>query len=283
MGYLTGENAAINVAGVELACLRKFELESLAIPVGGFCSASNQGEIQVPGNTDWRGVAMAFGAEPPVMPGDAFAFKGGDHTDGVWASGNVIVDKLRVHWDVEGAELLYYYIWFSGNGVLSIAEGDVDADEGTPAPVSARGMHLWIGGTEYPIRKAQLTVECMNAAYNDSSTGGVTARAAGNFRASLEADTYIATLAATDLPAKDTLTTCSIETVAGGGDRSGYTVDYLIVDKVQPILSVEGDNSGRAEGDHALLSGRWSSHLADGTAGELSGPADYIWTAGGTM
>jgi len=265
-GYTTGENGAIN--GVP--CLRRYRVISTASPATGVCSASGGGQFAMPGNTDFRAVAVAYGVEPPAtaQPGEEFTFTAFDGGVG-FTSTNAYVDKVRMFWNVEDADMLYYELYFSGNGVLTADDSAVDAT--TASPVSAMGMGATIDDEAFDIRRAMLEISCPGVPFVDSaSTSGITEREKGNYTASFEIEAYTKA----DLPTKNALVSFTIDALVA--DDDAWDLDYMLITEAASEM-VKGDQQGRGVGNACKLKGIWSAY-SDDEQGHILTPADsYIF------
>lgn len=271
MGVLTGENGKID----GIPCLRHFRIVDSATPATGYCSTSKNGPFAIAGNTDWRGMANAYGAVPAKTPGSTFEFGCTDGTTGyTTAAGGAIVDRVKVHWDVEAGDLLYHEIYFSG--VLALTAGaNTETDTSVPAPASAIGLQCNFGGSDFDIRKAVLDIACLNPDYNDSSTGGVTARLAGNYAASFEMLGFFSSYSA--LPTKNSVQTFTIDAT----DTDTWDINYMIINDVSTDV-VLADEQGRAVPNACSIKATWTGWSSAATAvrGYIIDPAETkIWGA----
>lgn len=260
MGVITGENAAINGQ----VCLRKFRVIDSTTPASGVCSASDGAPFKEPGNTDWMGVANAFGATPPRLPGSLFQFTCTNGTTGYDSGANgAYMERVKIYWDVEGAGFIYHEDFFSGTKALTKGTYTVALDS-TVAPLSAMGRSCTINAVEYNIRRAVLTVECPGVPYNDTSTEGATGRAAGNFAAGAELDLYFDSYAT--LPSKDDLVTFTIEATSS----TNWSLYYMLITDVQTDVA-KADEQGRAVLNTCKLKMEWSG-WKDGVKGHITTP-----------
>ena len=259
---ITGENGMID----GLTCLRRWRIVDKALPASGVCSASEGAEFLEPGNTDWQGVANSYGATPAIDPGTLFQFTGSNGTSGYDSgSAGAYLDQVVIHWNVEDAGLIYHDLFFSGAKALTAGTYTVDLDDVAPAPASAMGLSCSLGGSEFSIRNASLTISCPGVPYNDSSTAGATSRVAGNWAASFELDAYFDSYSS--LPTKNTLQAFSIE----ASSTTNWTMNYMLITEVLTDIA-KADQNGRAIPNTCKIKGRWSG-WSDSTQGVITSPA----------
>jgi len=260
MGFKTGINAAID----GIPCLRRFKIVDSMTPARAVCSSSGASEVLMAGNTDWRGVANAYGATPAQNPGGFFRFQGSTEDSGYDSGVNgAYVEMVRIYWNTEQADLIYHELFFAGNKALT-PDAIVVTDATTPGPVSAMGRTCTIGSSTYNIRRAMLEIMCPPAAYNDSGTDGVTARAAGNYKARFQMDGYFSDYAA--LPTKGNRESFSIQ----ASDSTNWLLDYLMITEVETEVAL-ADEEGRAVGNACKISGDWTG-WDSGTKGKIVTP-----------
>jgi hypothetical protein len=271
--YLTGEGGVMEADGSAFACLRHFLVGWSTVPGRGYCSRSAAGPIGAQGNEDWFVMGNGYGSEPTSLPGDTFTFKGAD-SGGSGHEGPAIMEKLRVIWDVEGADLIWWEVLAYGTGALvpkATAQISI-SDTGAPLPTNARGKSVWIDGTEHSIRRAVLDIMCLNAVHNDTDTNGYTGRSRGNFAAEFEIDLYFDDRS--ELPSEHGFVPLIIE----AEDATTWNLTYVYIDKVQPKVDIEGDRDGRAVENHALVHGMWFGWNGGTVQGSIIAPSTtQIW------
>ena len=266
MAYFTGENGAIN----SVPCLTRYRVSDMAIPATGVCSASSGAQFALAGNSDWRAVAVAYGATPATSPGSFFNFTCFDGQVGYTSGANgAYMDKVRIFWDVENAEIVYHQLFITGTAALT---ADVTATDATsPDPVSAIGMGSSVAGASFDIRRAMLEISCPGAPFVDSgSTNGVVERLQGNFMGAFEFEAYTKAV----LPTKNALVAFTIDASAVGATK--WDMSYMLITEAVSEM-VKADPQGRAQGNSCKLSGIWSSY-SGGTEGHILTPdGSYIF------
>jgi len=276
MGFLTGETAAID----GFSCLRRWQVRTFSPLVGGVCTSSQNTEVLIEGIADWQGVAFGYGY-PPKDPGDTFTFHGEiDETEADGPTGAAIVDRVRIHWDVEQGELMYYYIWFSGQGQTGALAmtGATATDGGSVSPVSAKDIQFYIG-SDRDIRRAWLEIAMRNAPYADSGTSGRMARAAGvGPTAQFWADMYFSAMS--QLPTKGNYYEVKGYIDTAQTENTSYRVKYCLIDAVEPEIITEADAQGRPQGNHAIITGRFTGYGGTSVDGWIKTPNDgSFWVA----
>jgi len=267
MGFLTGEKASIN----GWSCLRRWRIQHTSPAVGGVCSSSDGGPHLLAGNEDWKGVARGVNY-PTVDPGDTFTFNGEIGSDVAGpdsvASG-AIVDRVRLYWNVEAGEILFYDIWFSGvgqTGALTMAGTTGSTDGGTISPVSTKDMQFYIDG-KINIRSAWLEVAKQNAMYVDSATAGRVGRVAGTPSGRFWVDMYFSTMG--DLSSIGTF--ADVRGYVNTAEDSYYQLQYGLIEDVTPEIITETDQAGRPQGNHAIIQGSFSG-WSGSTQGQIVTP-----------
>ena len=146
------------------------------------------------GNRDWSGSWDCYGHTPAYMPGETVSFVGSESgTKGV--TGSAIVDSVTINWDIAGAKEINHTVNFSGNGAATVGAAVASIDTGTPDIFSCYNLAaVQLGddsstGGDFAalanVKTAALTLTAANASTINSSSGGWTLRAAGNFTATL--------------------------------------------------------------------------------------------------
>lgn len=174
-----------------------------------FASNTDGAPMQVEGNDDWSGQAMANGASPYKLPGETFTFTGSvDGSKGVF--GTVFVNRVEISIPLEEGEIITHTINFQGSGNYTLGAAVV-SDATDPTGPSAIGCKLQtttnFAAPSYAnathVRSMTITLEADNPAYNDSGTDGHTTRVAGNIKGSISWDVYEDELS--NLPAEGTM------------------------------------------------------------------------------
>jgi len=271
MGFLTGEKASIN----GWSCLRRWRIQHTSPAVGGVCSSSDGGPHLLAGNEDWKGVARGVNY-PTVDPGDTFEFNGEIGSDVAGPStgeNGAIVDRVRLYWNVEAGEILFYDIWFSGaSGALTMGSGE-GADGGAITPISTKDMQFYIedsgDGGKINIRSAWLEVAKQNAAYVDSGTSGLVARAAGTPTGRFWVDMYFSAM--TELPSVGDHK--EIRGYVDSDETLYYQLKYGLIEDVTPEIITETDQAGRPQGNHAIIQGTFSGWYGT-TQGQIGTPTN---------
>jgi len=272
MGFETGTNGAIN----GITCIDYFRIPDTQVAASGFCSSGDGGEFVDGGNYDWQVHARVYGGEPLVLPGETFTFSGATRSSKS-LSGPSIVDAVDIRWDVEEANLFYHFLYFSGNGVLSVGTA-TETDSGTPSPVACRGLGIAIDGVDYSIRKARLVIQDLNAAYNDTDTEGFTKRARGNSRVQFEFTAYFADFA--EYPRRGDFATLKFYTLR---DKSRFfTVQYAFIEESTPQVVPGAGEDGHAVGNAVTIKGRWTQVDENDNVGTVIAPDGEVWWPQGT-
>ena len=266
MGFITGVQATID--GVP--CVRQFWIPDQAVASEGFCSRGAGGEFVDRGNSDWTCMVMAYGASPAKLPGATGTFKGSTREGNGW-EGPFICGQVDIHWEIEQANLVYHYMQLLGNGELTMATNAL-TDTGVPSPSAARNYYMAVGGADYSIRRAQLTIMDLTADYNDSATEGFTRRKSGNTRATFEFEAYFAS--PSEYPRRGTFQ--DLKFYADRAKTTFWRVQYGYIEESTPMLSEAGED-GHAVGAFVRVKGKWS--LTAGTsAGTITAPdGTIIW------
>jgi hypothetical protein len=270
MGFETGRQAAID----GISCIDYFSIPDEQVAASGFCSSGDGGEFVDGGNYDWHVRARAYGAEPVKLPGETFTFTGATRS-GKSLSGPAIVDAVDIRADVEDANLLYHFYYFSGNGELTVGTTSV-TDSGTPSPVAARAIGISIDGVDYSVRNYRLLLLDLNAAYNDTDTQGFTARARGNSRVQFSFDAYFADPA--EYPRRGEYKKLAFYTRR---DKTKYfSIEYGFIEKSPPTIVPGGNQQGHAVGNAVSIAGRWTQVDSDGNVGFITAPDGEQWWGG---
>jgi len=273
--FLTGEYGAIN----GWSCLRRWRIQHTQPGVGNVCSTSDGGPHLVNGVEDWKGVARGVNY-PSVDPGDLFTFSGvigksgGEDVAGPSSEANgAIVDRIRLYWNVEAGEILYYDIWFSGvgqTGALSMSGGE-RGSETHVSPLCVKSTHFYID-SDRDVRSAWLEVSMQNAMFVDASTSGRVGRTAGTPGGRFWADMYFDALG--DLPTKGTF--ADVKGYVDSGESSSYQLKYGLIEDVTPEIITETDQAGRPQGNHAIIQGSFSGWSGT-TQGTIVTPNSTLW------
>jgi len=153
MGLITGYKAAID----GMTCLERFKIVTRGMDNAVACSSSNGAVVRSDTNRDWFGVAAGFGYLPPVLPGATFQFMGGAQNGQGWTSQGVggaandtstICDRVRIFCHPQESELLYWHLYFSGNGSLTPGAESAEAVTSlATTPPCSIDLGITIGGT----------------------------------------------------------------------------------------------------------------------------------------
>lgn len=193
MAVISGMGGAVNGANT----VRNWEINYTADDAQLSASNSQEGTIDLAGNTDWKGKYSAYGGQPASMPGEALAFQGGLSSE-KGASGTAIVDSIEVVVDIEAGKAIEHTVNFSGNGTLTLGTLAV-TDVVTPNPPSSIGCDLQAapastGGSSYvaltDIRTMRITITADNQVYVSSDTSGSKRRVAGPIKGTMAVTVY---------------------------------------------------------------------------------------------
>lgn len=266
MGFETGVGASIN--GV--ACVADWYLQESNDAKSGFCSRGQGGEFADAGNWDWQVIAHCYGAEPQLLPGQTGTFEGATR-GGSAKTGAMIVLGVRILWEVEPANLLHHYLYLGGNGQLT--DGGSASDTGIPSPVSARGIGMLVDSASTAIRSAELFVQNLAAAYNDTSTNGYTKRVEGNYRATWRYNAYFATFSEAPTPGSF----LAMKFYTDRASSKQWELNYGLVVGSPKVLR-NADANGHAVGNSYEVTGIWSQVNDSGVAGTIIAPDEtVIW------
>lgn len=156
-------------------------------------SNTQGGTGRISGIESWQGSFGYYGAIPPVMPGDIFAFAGYTAPDndtlagtGTKATGNAIVDSIAITWNWGNGDIISQVCNFSGHLGLAWADAQAALSDATaPDAPTICGTKIeysddgaaWTELTD--CLQATLTLSAANTAYVNSSTSCTTGRKAG--------------------------------------------------------------------------------------------------------
>ena len=185
MGVLTGLDMKIG----SVPTAHRFQLEVSDELKEYISSGSSGGVGRKCGIDDWRGVAMAYGYQPPVFPGSDFTFTGS--LDGTYGfTGTAYCEAIEVIGDIENGEYGAYSIQFSRNGALT--SGSAAATDSTvPSPPCPENFSLLVGSnTVLDVTYQRLKIMCPGRAYVSSSTSGGRLRKRGAIDAEFEYHFY---------------------------------------------------------------------------------------------
>ena len=258
---ITGEGGAVGGA----VCVRLYKVERINEPARAVCSASDGAVIRLGGIDDWRGIYMAYGHTPAVLPGDLFQFIGATR-DGKGASSvanGAIVERIRISWDIEGKDqFIQHAVQFArATGALSFGAASA-TDVSTPDPATSRSMTINLTGcTE--LRKMDLELISHNPRFVTGSTAGGRERKAGTKDGRFTCKIYTEDA---DFPANESID--EVEFSVGGG--LNWTMKWALLTLTAPLLRIE---NGLFEAD---LAGEFTGYK-DGSKGNITSPAGVAW------
>ena len=132
------------------------------------------------GVRDWTGNYAADGAEPAVLPGEAFTFTGYTGS-GKQLSGPARAESLTLSINIENADPVRHSLNFGANGALAGGSG-TGADAATSDPENSLTVKVYRGAdiaslVELPdVRSLEATLTAALKSYASSSTAGHTKR-----------------------------------------------------------------------------------------------------------
>jgi len=59
--------------------------------------------------------------------------------------------------------------------------------------------------------------------------------------------------------------------------NTGWTVSYMFIDDVVPEINIEGEQDGRAAGNSATITGRWSGWYGTSTGSITTPNGTSVW------
>lgn len=171
-------------------CIRNWSLNDLAETKEFACSATQGRRGRRAGIEDFNGSFEQYGGTPTLMPGECFTFEGFTGPDAVDCgpssgdgniyTGEAIIDQVAITWNWEASEEIMIASSFSGNGPLTIENGEI-LDEETPIilpTTGSKGFFISSDGSVgneaelCGIKSATLTFTADNTTYANSCTDG---------------------------------------------------------------------------------------------------------------
>ncbi|HQU42141.1 MAG TPA: hypothetical protein PK867_04990 [Pirellulales bacterium] len=186
----SGESGAIKSGATVYAAIRDWKASGKADNQAVIDSGTSGGTTRLGGNLDWSGSWSADGY-PTVKPGDAVVFTGSiDNVEGL--TGPIIVESVRVNYDIAGGKPITHDVTFSGNGAWTLGAATA-ADAAVAAPVSSVGVVVQLAApaalpTWVNLEQVEtITLEFKRSAlaYVDSTSAGWNKRKRGPFDATI--------------------------------------------------------------------------------------------------
>jgi len=180
MGVVSGKDLAID--GVQTVSSWKIQVPG---EPAEWLSSGNQGAYgRQAGIKDWRGMYTQYSVVPDYWPGDEFTLTASIN-ESVGATGDVMVDGIRVVWDQAKAKKIRCDTFFSSNGDLTLGAA-VATDAVQPWPVGSVGKAIQVAvgeaalATEDDVAEMELYLFRRNPKYSGSSTPGYYRRTVGD-------------------------------------------------------------------------------------------------------
>lgn len=290
----SGESGAIS-AGALYAAIHNWKITKKADNQAVVDSATSGGTTRLGGNTDWSGSFMADGYPTAALLAGDVAFIGSiDNVKG--CSGAIIVDSVRVNYDIAAGAPVTHEVSFSGNGTLTLGAA-VAADASVADPVPSLGVVVSLAppaAVPVPVELAQvqtITLEFKraNQAYSDSSSAGYTKRKRGpldwslSMKVSPDSNTGNAAYGLEGLPQPKDVRGITIEDANG----DTYLLDWGIFGEISDV-EVNRETQGIVSctltadmcGTTILMIGE-EPPVATPTLGSITDPAEaVVWPEG---
>jgi len=238
----SGETGALKLDDDVYAAIRNWKVTSKADNQAVVDSATSGGTTRVGGSSDWSGSFVADGY-PTAYPGEKPVFLGSiDAVKGCY--GTIIIDSVRINWDIATGKPVDHEVSFSGNGTLTLGAA-VAADVSVATPVPSLGVTVSLATPAAvqsytvlaQVQTITLEFKRANQAYSDSSTAGYTKRKRGpldwtlSMKISPDATLADAAYGLEGLPQPKDVVGIKIE----DADTLTYLLDWAIFDDISDV------------------------------------------------
>lgn len=239
----SGETGAVSVGGDNYVMIRNWKVTEKSDNQAVVDSATSGGTTRLGGNTDWSGSFMGDGYPGADLFSGSAAFIGSiDGAKGV--SGDIVIDSIRINYDIAAGAPVTHEVAFSGNGTLTKGAGaSADASVANPVPSLGAVVELATPAAEpsytelAQIQTITLEFKRANQAYSDSSTAGYTKRKRGpldwslSMKVSPDATSGNAAYGVEGLPAPKTVKGIKIEDANG----DTFLLDWGMFEEISDV------------------------------------------------